>query len=64
MSHEKKSLVKTYQIRLFCDCGGEMLPTGMCLTSYPPQYPHVCNQCKKSETVHDCIYPKIVHEAE
>jgi len=53
--------VETFQRILFCDdCGGEMKPTGTCLTSNPAQYPHECDGCgtvlNKWST-----YPQIYH---
>ena len=39
--------VKTYKAEYVCDkCNnGYMLPTGVILTSIPPQYPHKCSAC-------------------
>ena len=49
---EVKHEVKTYLIRYLCDdCGiGTLNPTGITLTSYPPQYPHTCGNCGRHET--------------
>ena len=49
---EKRTEVRTYQVRLMCEkCdGGEMLPTGILLTSNPAQYPHRCNKCGHEDT--------------
>lgn len=60
---EIETEVKTYRIRLMCDeCdGGEMKPTGICLTSIPPQYPHKCDKCGHEETVRGKTYPTIEH---
>lgn len=44
-----------------CECGGEFEPTGVCLTSYPCQYPHICNKCGKTENFH-LKYPYIGYE--
>lgn len=54
---------KVQPIKVFakCECGGEFNPTGICLTTYPCQYPHICNKCGKSETF-ECTYPKIEFE--
>lgn len=43
-----------------CDeCGtGKMLPTGYTLTSFPPQYPHVCDVCGASQNLRKC-YPMV-----
>lgn len=62
MSKERKTEVKTFKLQLFCDCGGEMLPTGMCLTSHPVQYPHECQVCKKTENIFRNRYPCLVYE--
>ena len=42
---EKEIEVKTVLIKRYCECGGEMLPTGNVLCSYPPRYTHTCNKC-------------------
>lgn len=40
----KKYKVKNiYITKVFCDkCGEELIPTGMCFTTYPAQYPFKC----------------------
>lgn len=54
---------KVQPIKIFakCECGGHFESTGICLMSYPCQYPHICNKCGKSETF-KCTYPKIEFE--
>ena len=44
---EYETELKTIKISYECDkCNkGQMLPTGACLLSDPPQYPHSCNYC-------------------
>ena len=61
---EKKTEVRTIMVRLMCDkCeGGEMKPTGLCLTSIPPQYPHKCDKCGAEVTVHRHTYPRTEYE--
>lgn len=62
MSVIKSKEVKVYQDRLYCDeCGEEMEFTGMCLTSYPPKYPHMCPKCEKRVIMTE-IYPIIRYE--
>ena len=41
----KKKYIKRMYIEVaICDkCGAELRPTGMCLTSYPAQYPYKCS---------------------
>jgi len=57
---ETKSEVKTIQIDYLCPkCEkGFLRPTGLVLNSYPPQYPHSCNNinCDYKETFNVC-YP-------
>ena len=55
----KKTEVKTFLVECICDnCGeGKMKPTGTCLTSNPPQYPHVCDKCGATVTVLDMTFP-------
>jgi hypothetical protein len=31
-------------------CEGEMKSTGQALMSYPPQYPHYCETCQRTES--------------
>jgi hypothetical protein len=42
---------------------GFLRPTGTVLTSYPPQYPHRCNNadCDYQQTFSDKTYPYIDH---
>lgn len=56
--------VRTYQNTYICDeCGkGEMKPTGMMLTSNPPQFSHRCNACG-AEKIFCFQYPRIVYGA-
>jgi hypothetical protein len=59
----KKTPVKTFRERLFCDtCGKEMESDGFVLTSSPPQYRHVCLGCGRAETIRGKAYPRIVYE--
>jgi hypothetical protein len=60
---ETNIVVKTVLVRMLCKCGGEMKPTGTCYTSYPPQYPHVCNQCGTNAT-YNVSYPEIRYVTE
>jgi len=61
---ERKKEVKTYKIEYVCDeCGeGDMRPTGICLTSNPPQYPHTCTVCGHEKRFRDKKYPLTVYE--
>lgn len=58
---ERKTELKTYMVRAYCDCGGEFKPTGMKLMINPPQYPHVCEKCGAEETFKD-KYPTLQYE--
>ena len=61
---ERKIKVDTYLIKCMCDedgCDGEVLPTGIVLTSQPPIYPHKCNKCDKDYSF-GTRYPKQVLE--
>jgi len=60
---ETNIVIKTVLVRMMCKCGGEMKPTGICLTSYPPQYPHVCNKCGTNAT-YNVSYPEIRYVTE
>jgi len=58
---ETVSPVNPVIIRQTCECGGEYKPTGVCLTSYPAQYPHTCDKCGKGATFAES-YPLIRYE--
>lgn len=45
MSIEKEIKVETILVRKYCDCGGEMIPNGGVLSTYPPSYSHDCDKC-------------------
>ena len=63
-SGEYKVEVRVYVVHYYCDkedCDGEMLSTGVMLTSDPPQYPHECNKCGESKTF-DKVYPYTAKE--
>jgi hypothetical protein len=53
--------VQTFQVDYRCPkCNnGYLRPSGTVLTSYPPQYPHKCNNplCDYVETFRDKSYP-------
>ena len=59
---EVKREIRTFEVRYQCECGGEMIPTGIVYTSYPSKYPHICGKCEKQITL-TASYPKIVYEA-
>lgn len=59
---EKETELKTFRVQMFCDCGGEMKPTGMVLCSNPPQYPHQCQLCYKRAT-YETTYPHLEYKA-
>lgn len=47
-----------------CDtdgCDGEMMRTGITLTSYPPQCQHRCNKCSRDGSAPES-YPTVVHQ--
>jgi len=58
MSEETYENVKTIRVTLQCECGGEMKPTGVFLTMYPPLYPHFCEKCGNGENL-NTTYPYI-----
>lgn len=61
---ESKTEVKTYNVDYICDeCGkGKMKREGPCLTSSPPQYPHICDNCGASVTSRRKYYPHAIYE--
>lgn len=62
MTTERRIPVKTYIVRLFCDCGGEMEPTGVALTSHPPRYPHRCTVCGTETSHHTRTFPFVNYD--
>jgi len=61
---ESKREVKTYNVDYICDeCGkGKMKLEGSCLTSFPTQYPHICDNCGASMTFTKTYYPHVIYE--
>lgn len=50
---EKRKLVDTYQVNLYCDvCGGlmELPEPSVVLSTYPPQYEYHCTKCDNTVT--------------
>ena len=40
---KKRKIIGAYKTEAFCDkCGAPLRPTGVCLTSFPAQYPYRC----------------------
>ena len=58
---EKEFEAKSVLTKMYCDCGGEMVPTGAVLCSYPPKYTHEGNKCGKIESYSN-TYPKVVYK--
>lgn len=64
---EQRTEVKTIQVDFKCPkCNnGYLRPTGAVLSSYPPQYPHKCNNpdyCDYYDTFMGVSYPYITYE--
>jgi hypothetical protein len=61
----KTTDVTPVKVQAFCDqsnCNGEMRPTGTCLTTMPPIYPHQCDKCGAIESFKR-TYPFIDYRA-
>jgi len=63
---QKDFEVKTYKVHYICDeCKqGELLPTGTCYPTNPPQYPHKCSNidyCNSARTF-NIQYPALKYE--
>ena len=60
---EKRFEVKTYLVKKYCECGGEMIygNNSFVLPCYPPRYPHQCNKCGATDS-YIYIYPKMEYE--
>lgn len=62
---EATNVVKVVTVGMMCPCGGKMVPTGVCLTSNPPQFPHVCAKCGATTNVsYKVFYPEIRYVSE
>lgn len=63
---EIRSEVKEVEVDYLCPrCNkGYLRPTGMVLATYPPQFPHFCNNpdCDYTETFRDIRYPYIEYK--
>ena len=63
----KKIKVKAiYMYKGICDkCGGELVPTGICLDYFPSQYSYRCINCESRELFSQLNLPgKIEYELE
>lgn len=63
---KKKKIKAIYIKEGICDvCGGHMISTGVCLTSYPAQYPYKCEKCGHPETYWEYDMPgQMIYEFE
>ena len=48
--------VRTFNVRLYCDCGGEIIANGNVIDTHPPVYAHQCDKCT-SVTTYEQAYP-------
>jgi len=48
--------VRTFNVRVYCDCGAEYKWNGTALMTHPPKYPHTCPECGDRVTLKDS-YP-------
>ena len=57
---ELRTEVKCFTVKMMCDeCfSGQMLSTGLVLTSYPALYTHVCTLCSHQDNYNN-VYPKV-----
>lgn len=53
--YEKRTLteVRTFVLKVYCDCGGEIKFNGNADMSFPPQYVHACEDCGATTTYPD-----------
>jgi hypothetical protein len=58
---EKAIELRTFRVKMFCGCGGEMEPAGMVLPSHPPQFPHQCSWCGMRAT-YNTLYPYLEYK--
>lgn len=57
---EQETPLEAFEVRAFCDCGGEMKPGREVLAMNPPLYPHTCDKCGTRENF-KTHYPAIRH---
>lgn len=45
--YEKRTIteVRTFVVKVYCDCGGQFTFNGNANLSNPPQYVHTCSDC-------------------
>lgn len=56
---EQEFDLQPYGVKMLCDCGGEMKPSGnIMLTCEPPKFPHTCDKCGRQESYTE-RYPTI-----
>lgn len=60
---EVRNNLQTVKVRMMCECGGEMEPTGEIYDTYPPRYPHKCLKCGEGE-IYSRRYPCIEYSEE
>lgn len=58
---ERTNSVRTVVARMYCSCGGEMKPTGICYVTYPASYEHKCDKCGKTAEYRSS-YPELRYE--
>jgi len=58
---EKRTEVRSYEVRAYCDCGGEFVRTNRQKLMSPPLNVYVCDKCG-SEASSPKSYPQIQYE--
>jgi hypothetical protein len=58
---EQTNAVRTVVAKMYCSCGGEMKPTGICYVTYPASYEHKCDRCGKTAE-YRTSYPELRYE--
>ncbi len=63
MNKEVKVQVNTFITYGLCECGGRVRGCdGIVYSSYPPQYPHVCDKCGTHSHILGKHYPLVSYE--
>lgn len=60
----KRVPINYFLVSAYCGneyCHGNLIFGGMALMSDPPQYPHRCEYCGKTQNLND-VYPRTEHE--
>lgn len=56
--YEERIPVRPFRVYARCECGGTFFPAGIVLTTFPPLYPHRCEDCRKTKEF-ESVFPYV-----